>query len=145
LKVFNLRFILKIFLICICMMLLMPVNILSHNYDEPADTSRTVHFFGPSTTEMDTLNEDDASALDDFNYYTSRVVPFIRQNNLKIKYLSGRIIEIPYDSKKLFIVYRDSVEFGTILADGVNTPEILEYVLTDDELKEEIKAYFKVK
>ena len=45
----------------------------------------------------------------------------------------------------IFTVYRDSADFGTILADGVNTPEILGSVLTDDELKKEIKAYFKVK
>jgi hypothetical protein len=106
---------------------------------------KAVYFFGPSVTEMDSLSEDDSEAIADFNYYTNRVVPYLRLNNLKTEYLSDRIIEIQYDSIKTITVYRDSVDFGTILTDSTNRPKVLKYVFTDDELKKEIKKYFKLK
>ena len=104
-----------------------------------------VYFFGPSNAELDTLNENYLDAIDDFNYYTNGVVPFIEQNNIQIEYLSDRNIVIKYGIDSSITVNRDSINFGTILYDGENKPKILKYVLTDDELKEEIKAYFKLK
>jgi hypothetical protein len=57
------------------------------------------------------------------------------------EYYSQKIIVIEYTQQ--VIVNRDSVDFGTILYDGKKKPLVLEYVLTDDELKENIAGYFK--
>ncbi len=103
-----------------------------------------VYFFGPSAAELDTLNENYLDAIDDFNNYTNKVVPFLKHNNIKTEYLFDRIIEIKYDIDLSIIVNRDSINFGTILTDGRNKPKILKYVLTDDVLMEDIKAYFKI-
>ncbi len=130
---------------CVYILLLGYSNLLSQVQSDSAGKIRAVYFFGPSATESDTINENDAAALDDFNYYTSLAIPFIEQNNLKVEYTSERSIKIPYNSDRFFIVCRDSVDFGTILSDGVNPPKILKYVLTDDQLKDEVKAYFKLK
>lgn len=106
---------------------------------------KAVYFFGPSEIEMDTIKEDEADAIDDFYYYTSLVVPYINLNQIKTEYISARNLEIPYDSLMYLVVHRDSVDFGTILTDGVNPPKILEYVLTDDELKREIRKFFNLR
>ncbi len=103
-----------------------------------------VYFFGPSQAEMDSADEKNAEALDDFTYYTNRAGPYLNEHHLKADYISNRIIEIKF-SNTMMRVYRDSVDFGTILTDGINRPKVLEYVLTDDELKQEIRTYFKLK
>ncbi len=104
-----------------------------------------VYFFGPSTAELDTLNENYLDAIDDFYYYTNRIVQYLKQNNIKLEYLAARNITIKFDSDSSITINRDSINFGTILTNGKNKPIILKYVLTDDKLKEKIKAYFNLK
>ncbi len=113
--------------------------------ENSADTEKAVYFFGPSNSESDSLTENDLDAIDDFNYYAAKVIPFLKQNNIKSKYLSDRNIVIKYDIDSSINVNRDSINFGTILTDWKNNPKILKYVLTDDELKEEIIKYYKLK
>ena len=80
-------------------------------------------------------------AYADFSYYTGRVVPFIRNMGIEPEYFSQKFIVIDYIPE--VIVTRDSVDFGVILYDGKKKPLILKYVLTDEELKENITGYFK--
>jgi len=110
-----------------------------------AISGRGVYFFGPSPTESDSLNEDDATAIDDFTYYVGLVVPFLRANNLESEYLSDKNIVVDYTSGKSLLVSRDSVDFGTILTDGIKEPRLLKFVLTDEELKTEVREYFNLK
>jgi hypothetical protein len=100
-----------------------------------------VYFFGPSGSELDSAKDDYMEAYSDFAYYTGRVVPFARKMGIEPEYYSQKIIVIEYTQQ--VIVNRDSVDFGTILYDGKKKPLVLEYVLTDDELKENIAGYFK--
>ena len=100
-----------------------------------------VYFFGPSQFELDSAKDDYLEAYSDFPYYTGRVVPFIRQLGIEPEYFSQKIIVIGYNQE--VIVNRDSVDFGVVLYDGKKEPLILKYVLTDDELKENITDYFK--
>jgi hypothetical protein len=102
-------------------------------------------FFGPSLDEVDSLKEETAEAINDFSYYANKIVPFLRMNGIRTRYVSDRRIELQYDSLKTIVVCRDSVDFGTILMDGKNPPKVLKYVLTDIELKEEIETYYKFK
>lgn len=125
--------------------ILIAFNVQPQDRNYHLDKEKAVYFFGPSETEMDTINEDEADAIDDFYYYTGLVVPYINLNQIKAEYISARNIEIPYDSLMYITVHRDSVDFGTILTDGINPPKILEYVLTNDELKGEIRTFFNLR
>ena len=100
-----------------------------------------VYFFGPSGSELDSAKDDYMEVYSDFAYYTGRVVPFVRKMGIEPEYYSQKIIVIEYTPQ--VIVNRDSVDFGTILYDGKKKPLVLKYVLTDDELKENIAGYFK--
>jgi hypothetical protein len=100
-----------------------------------------VYFFGPSQSELDSAKEDYMEAYSDFSYYTGRVVPVVREMGFEPEYFSQKIIVIEYTTQ--VIVNRDSVDFGTILYDGKKKPLVLKYVLTDEELKENIFYYFK--
>ncbi len=135
-QVYKICFIILFFLIYITL-LSAQNNIVKYN--------KVVYFFCPSTTELDTIDENNLDAIDDFNYYTNRVIPFLKINNIKSEYLTDRKIEIIYDIDSSITVNRDSINFGTIFTDGKNKPKILKYVLTDDVLKKEIKTYFKLK
>jgi len=100
-----------------------------------------VYFFGPSQSELDSAKDDYLEAYSDFSYYTGRVVPLVRKMGIEPEYLSQKIIVIEYIPQ--VIVNRDSVDFGTILYDGQKKPLVLKYVLTDEELRENIADYFK--
>ncbi len=106
---------------------------------------KQVYFFGPSIEEVDSLKDYTAEAINDFSTYTNKIVPFLKLNGIKTSYLSDRKIEFQVDSINTLVVYRDSVDFGTILTDGKKQPKLLKYVLTDRELKEEIEIYYKLK
>jgi len=103
---------------------------------------RGVYFFGPSPTELDSIDENYNEAYADFSYYTNKVVPFIKSIGIAPKYLSAREIRIEQETEPI-IIDRDTLEFGTILLNDNNPPLILKYVFTDSELKEKINQYFK--
>jgi hypothetical protein len=103
--------------------------------------NKGVYFFGPSQSELDSAKDDYLEAYSDFSYYTSKVVAFVRGMGIEPEYFSRKIIVIEYTRQ--VIVNRDSVDFGTILYDGKKKPLVLKYVLTDEELKENIVNYFK--
>jgi len=107
-------------------------------------SERGVYFFGPSLTEVDTSDTGAAEALDDFAFYRSKTVPFLEKNHLKDDYIWARRIEVRFGNQQKIIIDRDSVDFGTILTDGTKPPRLLKYVVTDDELIEEMNQYFEL-
>ena len=125
--------------------LIVSLSVISFAQIDTVKNEKTVYFFGPSIAEQDTLNENNLDVIDDFFYYTNRIVPFLEQNNIKSEYLTDRNILIKYNVDSSITVNRDSIDFGTILTDGKNKPKILKYVLTDDVLEEKIKTYFNLK
>lgn len=110
--------------------------------DSTLVNAKGIYFFGPSPTELDSIDENYNEAYADFSYYTNKVVPFIKSLGISPEYLSERIIKIKNKIESITID-RDSLEFGTILFNGNNVPLILKYVLTDTELEKEIKQYFR--
>lgn len=94
-----------------------------------------VYFFGPSQTELDSIDENYYEAYADFSYYKNKVVSFIKSIGIAPVYLSAREIRIEHKIESI-IIDRDSLEFGTILFNDNNPPRILKYVFTDIELKE---------
>ncbi len=108
-------------------------------------SGKGVFIFGPSLAEADTLSSDESEALNDFAYYSNKIAIFVRAEGIKCEYISARQIKVQYATVKIFIVNRDSIEFGTILTDGMKEPLLLKYVLTDTDLDEKCKEYFHIK
>lgn len=136
----NMRILNKIILITL-------FGISSHLFSQnKLDTAlvnvKGVYFFGPSQTELDSIDDNYNEAYADFSYYTYKVVPFIKSIGIAPVYLSARKIRIEQETESI-IIDRDTLKFGTILFNDNNPPLILKYVFTDSELKEKINQYFK--
>ena len=108
-------------------------------------SGKGVFIFGPSLTEGDSLNSEEAEALNIFAHYSSNIASFVRSESIKCEYVSARQIEVQYASVKVFIVNRDSIQYGTILTDGNQKPVLLKYVTTETEMEENCKEYFHIK
>jgi hypothetical protein len=108
-------------------------------------SGKGVFIFGPSLTEADSLNSEEAEALNIFAHYSSNIASFVRAESIKCEYVSARKIEVQYASVKVFIVNRDSIQYGTILTDGNQKPVLLKYVTTETEMEENCKEYFHIK
>lgn len=135
----------RIFTIFICILFASTTGVSLQNQSTRSVSVKGVFFFGPSLGEADSIESGDAKALSDFAYYTNKVAPYFRARDITCEYTSARKIIVHYATVKQFIVSRDSVEFGTILTDGINKPVLLKYVLTDVELQEKCKEYFNFK
>lgn len=127
------------------LLFILPLGVSLQRQSTQVISGKGVYIFGPSLAEADSLGSDESEALNDFAYYSSKIASFVRAKGLVCKYISTRNIEVRFASKGIFMVYRDSVEFGTILTDGNQEPLLLKYVLTDVELEEKSKEYFKLK
>ena len=108
-------------------------------------SGKGVFIFGPSLTEADSLNSEEAEALNIFAHYSSNIASFVRAESIKCEYISARQIEVQYASVKVFSVNRDSIQYGTILTDGDQKPVLLKYIWTDTELEKNCKDYFHIK
>ena len=108
-------------------------------------SGKGVFIFGPSLTEADSLNSEEAEALNIFAHYSSNIASFVRAESIKCEYVSARQIEVQYASVKVFSVNRDSIQYGTILTDGNQKPVLLKYVTTETEMEENCKEYFHIK
>ena len=108
-------------------------------------SGKGVFIFGPSLTEADSLNSEEAEALNIFAHNSSNIASFVRAESIKCEYVSARQIEVQYASVKVFIINRDSIQYGTILTDGDQKPVLLKYVTTETEVQENCKEYFHIK
>jgi hypothetical protein len=131
--------------ICFSLLIILLPNVSFQHQSTQVISGKGVFIFGPSLAEADSLNSDESEALDDFSLYSSKIASFVRAEGIKCEYVSARQIRVQYSTVKVFIVNRDSIEFGTILTDGVKKPLLLKYVLTDIDLEEKCKEYFHIK
>ena len=120
-------------------------SVLSQQHSTQVVSGKGVFIFGPSLTEADSLNSEEAEALNIFAHYSSNIASFVRAESIKCEYVSARKIEVQYASVKVFIVNRDSIQYGTILTDGNQKPVLLKYVTTETEMEENCKEYFHIK
>lgn len=125
--------------------LLLPVLALAQKSETRPVVGKGVIFFGPSVEESDTIDANNSEALGDFSTYTSKVVTYLQKHDIVFRYLSDRTIEVQYATVKHLTVCRDTLMFGTIITDGIHPPELLPFVHTDEELLQEVKAYFNLK
>ena len=129
----------------ICFLFLLPPFALIQHQSTQIVSGKGVFVFGPSLAEVDSLNYDESEALNNFANYSSKIASFVRTKGINCEYITARQIKVQYSSVKVFIVNRDTVEFGTILADGNKEPLLLKYVLTDIQLEEKCIEYFNLK
>jgi len=134
----------KSFNICFSLLIIvLPSNSLQHRSTQVI-SGKGVFIFGPSLAEADSLSSDESEALNDFAHYSSKIASFVRAESIKCEYVSARQINVQYATVKVFIVNRDSVQYGTILTDGNQKPVLFKYVVTDIELIENCKNYFHI-
>jgi hypothetical protein len=124
--------------------ILLPIVSLQHQSTQTV-SGKGVFIFGPSLAEADSLDYDQSEALSDFANYSSKIAAFVRAQGIPCEYIAARQIKVQYASVKVFIVNRDTVEFGTILTDGNKEPLLLKYVLTDIDMEEKCREYFNLK
>ena len=131
--------------ICLGLFLFLLSSVSSQQQSTQVVSGKGVFIFGPSLTEADSLNSEEAEALNIFAHYSSNIASFVRAESIKCEYVSARKIEVQYASVKVFIVNRDSIQYGTILTDGNQKPVLLKYVTTETEMEENCKEYFHIK
>jgi hypothetical protein len=145
LKLTDRPFMIKSLTICSCFFFIFLPSASFQQQSTQVISGKGVFIFGPSLAEADSLNSEEAEALNIFAHYSSNIASFVRAESIKCEYVSARQIEVQYASVKVFIVNRDSIQYGTILTDGDQKPVLLKYVTTETELEENCKEYFHIK
>ena len=93
----------------------------------------------------DTLRADDqAAAFDDLRYYTDQVAPALTANGIAL--LATRsdtlYIALPDQRRRMILLSGLDYPFGYVLVDPGGPERILTGVYTDDDLLDELRAYF---
>jgi len=93
----------------------------------------------------DTLGADEqATALDDLRYYTDQVAPALSANGIAL--LATRsdtlYIELPDHRRRTILLSGLDYPFGYVLVDPGGPERILTGVYADDDLLDELRAYF---
>jgi hypothetical protein len=93
----------------------------------------------------DTLNpEDAASVLEDLNYYTEKVSPALTLNGIDLVPTNADTVylALPNNRRRAILLTGLEFPFGYLLVDPDGPERILAGVYADDELLDEITAYF---
>lgn len=93
----------------------------------------------------DTLHpEDAASALQDLNYYTEKVSPLLALNGIELVPTNADTVylALPNNRRRPILLTGLEYPFGYLLIDPEGPERVLAGVYADDELIDEIKAYF---
>lgn len=93
----------------------------------------------------DTLPADDqAAAFNDLRYYTDQVAPVLSGNGITL--LATRsdtlYIALPNDQRRMILLSGLDYPFGYVLVDPGGPERILTGVYADDDLLDELRAYF---
>jgi hypothetical protein len=93
----------------------------------------------------DTLSaEDQSSALDDMTYYTERIVPVLERDSIKLLPTNAETVYValPNRQRRTILLSGLDYPFGYVIVEPGGTERILTGVYADDELLDEIRAYF---
>jgi hypothetical protein len=93
----------------------------------------------------DTLSEDDrAQALADLRYYTAQVAPALAANGIALLATNADTVYIalPGDVRRPVLLAGLDYPYGYVLVDPGGPERILTGVYADDELLDELRAYF---
>src|SRR6266511_6100173 len=95
--------------------------------------------------EADTLDaEDQSSALDDMTYYTERVVPVLERYGIKLLPTNAETVYVALPNRQRRPVLLSGLDypFGYVIVEPGGVERILTGVYADDDLLDEIRAYF---
>ena len=93
----------------------------------------------------DTLNTDDAaSASDDLNYYTERLLPALKAYDIKLYPTNAETVYValPNRQRRTILLSGLDYPFGYLLVEPGGVERILTGVHDDEDLLDEIRAYF---
>ncbi len=93
----------------------------------------------------DTLNGDDqADAFNDLKYYTGQVVSALEANGIQLLATSADTVYValPHRQRRAILLSGLDYPFGYLLIDPGGPERILTGVYADDELMDELRAYF---
>jgi hypothetical protein len=93
----------------------------------------------------DTLPADDqASALDDMTYYTERIAPTLERYGIKLLPTNAETVYVALPSRQRRTILLTGLDypFGYVIVEPGGTEQILAGVYADDELLDEVRAYF---
>jgi hypothetical protein len=90
--------------------------------------------------------DDQADTFDDLRYYTGQIAPFLADN--KIALLATRAdtlyVSLPNEQRRMIVLSGLDYPFGYVLVDPGGPERILTGVYSDDELLDELRAYFDI-
>ena len=95
----------------------------------------------------DTLNPEDAnSAYDDLTYYTQQIAPTLKTNNITLLPTNSDTVYIQLANHKRRAVLLSGLDypFGYLFVDPGGPERILTGVYSDDDLLDELRAYFDI-
>lgn len=93
----------------------------------------------------DTFSADDqADALDELNYATEQVSPMLSRNNILLVPTNSDsvYVSLPNNKRRLILLSGVDYPFGYVLIEPGSAERILAGVYEEDELLDEIEAYF---
>ncbi|HTR19701.1 MAG TPA: hypothetical protein VMH88_02510 [Gemmatimonadales bacterium] len=93
----------------------------------------------------DTLPRDDAAtAVDDLTYYTEQVAPTLAANDIKLMATKAEtvFVALPNHTRRPILLSGLDYPYGYLLVDPGGPERILTGIYADDELLDEIQAYF---
>ena len=93
----------------------------------------------------DTFSADDqAEALDELNFATEQIAPVLARNNIKLLPTNSDsvYVTLPNRQRRLIVLAGVDYPFGYVLIEPGSAERILAGVYADDELLDEVEAYF---
>jgi hypothetical protein len=93
----------------------------------------------------DTLNADDAAAaLDDMTYYTERLAPALQHYGIQLLPTNAETVYVALPNRRQRAVLLSGLDypFGYVIVEPGGAERILTGVYADDELLDEVRAYF---
>jgi len=108
-------------------------------------SEKQIIFWGPSPTELDSMNDEDTEVYSDYYYYVSKSSPTLKRFGIELKDTSSLLIKINYDNDKTEIFKRKRYSIAYIFNDGKQKPEVIRSVKTDIEIISKAKEFFQIK
>jgi hypothetical protein len=93
----------------------------------------------------DTLSGDErADTFDDLRYYTSQVAPALEANDIRLLATKAETVYValPHDQRRTILLSGLDYPYGYLLIDPGGPERILTGVYADDDLMDELRAYF---
>jgi hypothetical protein len=93
----------------------------------------------------DTFSADDqAEALDELNFATERIAPVLGRSNIKLVPTNSDsvYVALPNNRRRLILLAGVDYPFGYVLIEPGSDERILAGVYADEELLDEVEAYF---